>query len=122
MQMKQLALIALLAGCAPSGQKQTDGGIAFDEKTVVSGLTIVPIELLEDSRCPENANCAWPGQVRIKVKWLLARKDGVVELTSIQPASIAGGALSLAQVRPIRKTTEKIAREDYRFEFGFSAR
>lgn len=122
MQMKQLALIVLLAGCAPTGQVPTDSGIAFDQKHVINGLTVVPTELLEDSRCPANANCAWPGQVRIKTRWQRAGEEGVAELSSMQPASIAGGALSLTQVRPVRQTTAKIAREDYRFEFGFSVR
>jgi hypothetical protein len=121
MQMKQLGLITMLIGCTPTSPATIDGGgTAFGQKVVVDGPMIMPIELLEDSRCPANAQCAWPGQVRIKAKWMRDGGEKMIELTSGQPLPLADGALTLTEVRPIRMTTEKIAREDYRFEFSFA--
>jgi hypothetical protein len=120
MQMKHLGLIALLTGCGPADQPTSqDNGTAFDQKSVMNGLTVIPIELLEDSRCPANADCAWPGQVRISAKWMREQDNGTVELTSGYPTTVSNGNLTLIKVSPVRATTEKIERGSYRFEFDF---
>lgn len=31
------------------------------------GLRVRPIEVLEDSRCPQNARCVWAGRLRLRV-------------------------------------------------------
>ena len=31
------------------------------------GLRVRPIEVLEDSRCPQNARCIWAGRLRVRV-------------------------------------------------------
>lgn len=119
--MTPLSLIAALMACAPiTSTPDDEDGVAFGQKTIVDGPTIMPMELLEDSRCPSNADCAWPGQVRIKIKWFKADEEVILEMTSGHPTPIADGALTLASVKPIRKTTGKIARDDYRFTFSFA--
>lgn len=37
-------------------------------KTLVDGSVLELIEV-EDSRCPENANCIWEGRAAVKVRW-----------------------------------------------------
>lgn len=32
-----------------------------------SGLRVRPLEVLEDSRCPQNARCVWAGRLRVRV-------------------------------------------------------
>lgn len=32
-----------------------------------NGLRVRPLEVLEDSRCPQNARCVWAGRVRLRV-------------------------------------------------------
>ncbi|MGH6950509.1 MAG: hypothetical protein ACREH4_06535, partial [Vitreimonas sp.] len=31
------------------------------------GLRVRPLEVIEDSRCPQNARCVWAGQLRLRV-------------------------------------------------------
>jgi hypothetical protein len=31
------------------------------------GLRVRPLEVLEDSRCPQNARCVWAGRLRLRV-------------------------------------------------------
>ncbi|HVK79095.1 MAG TPA: hypothetical protein VM915_00650 [Verrucomicrobiae bacterium] len=31
------------------------------------GLSVRPLEVLEDSRCPQNARCVWAGRLRVRV-------------------------------------------------------
>lgn len=39
-----------------------------------NGLRVRPLEVLEDSRCPQNARCVWAGRLRVRVS-----VDGVGE-------------------------------------------
>lgn len=32
-----------------------------------NGLRVRPLDVLEDSRCPQNARCVWAGRLRLKV-------------------------------------------------------
>lgn len=32
-----------------------------------AGLRVRPLEVLEDSRCPQNARCVWAGRLRVRV-------------------------------------------------------
>jgi hypothetical protein len=32
-----------------------------------NGLRVRPLEVLEDSRCPQNARCVWAGRMRLRV-------------------------------------------------------
>jgi hypothetical protein len=32
-----------------------------------NGLRVRPLEVLEDSRCPQNARCVWAGRLRVRV-------------------------------------------------------
>lgn len=32
-----------------------------------SGLRVRPLEVIEDSRCPQNARCVWAGRLRVRV-------------------------------------------------------
>ena len=32
-----------------------------------AGLRVRPLEVLEDSRCPQNARCVWAGQLRVRI-------------------------------------------------------
>ena len=92
MQMKLLCTIAAFAliACTPASTSSSDGaGVAFGKSIVVDGPEIMPLGLLEDSRCPANADCAWPGQVRIKAKWIRPGSDEMIELTSGRPIKLA---------------------------------
>ncbi|WP_395645124.1 hypothetical protein [Terricaulis sp.] len=32
-----------------------------------AGLRVRPLEVLEDSRCPQNARCVWAGRLRVRI-------------------------------------------------------
>jgi len=60
------------------------------------GLTVTPLEVLEDSRCPANVDCVWAGQVRLRVN-----VSGVeTELNSEGALSTPNGIVVLAVVKP----------------------
>ena len=114
-----LALLALAACAAvpviPAGPTASIGEIAS-----VAGITVRPIELLEDSRCPASVQCVWAGQVRVLAD--LTRADGAHQqrdLTLGKPQNIDWGMLTLVDVQPPKLAPGNTDRRDYRFTFRF---
>ena len=67
-----LVLPLAAAGCASSAPTvQAEAGVPFrlalGETAALDGHTIRFAEVVEDSRCPEGAQCVWAGRARIAV-------------------------------------------------------
>ena len=86
------------------------------ETVQVHGVRLRPLQVLEDSRCPQKVTCVWAGRVRLSV-----RIGGTTrELTLGQPVPMVGGTLRLAAVLPERTTRGgAIPPRAYRFGFLF---
>lgn len=82
-----------------------------------SGLSIRPTEVLEDSRCPENARCIQAGTVKVSVR--IRSAMGVSTNTFEPGTSITTEAeeITLLGVYPEKNTNRTIAPGDYRFMF-----
>lgn len=77
------ALLALAIAAAPLGACATappgpaaespraDGSAAFGQPARAGALVVTPLRLVEDSRCPVDAQCVWAGRLVIS-----ARIDG----------------------------------------------
>ena len=81
------------------------------------GLTVRPLAVIEDSRCPNNVACIWAGRLRLR-----ANVSGEeVELTLGEPVSTSHGSVTLAVASPGPwaewPTAELGARPAYRFGF-----
>lgn len=80
------------------------------------GLHVRPLEVLEDSRCPQNARCVWAGRLRLRVA-----VDGVGEREVIlgeAAVQTPRGAFELVAVSPGPWTDwPEDARPPYRFGF-----
>jgi len=119
------ALLAALAGCAaPGAEVAADppgtasaglGGTAW-----LGELTVRPIALVEDSRCPRDAECVWAGRVRILA--IVSTLPGQTELVLGQPRAMPGGpSLVLVAVAPERRQHPPAGtnpRAPYRFTFA----
>jgi len=90
--------------------KIDQGGSAF-------GVKVIPVSILEDSRCAEDVVCIQAGTV--KVKTLLTGKDGeiteVFELNQINPDF---NKVILVRVEPQASSKTKIKDRDYIFYFN----
>ena len=64
--MKRLSFLALvtLASCATVPTGGVGPTAALGGTAAVGEITVRPVELLEDSRCPAQVQCIWAGQVR----------------------------------------------------------
>jgi hypothetical protein len=87
-----------------------------EEKSALN-VKIVPLELLEDSRCPANANCIQAGTVRVKT--LLASGANESEQIFIlgETVSTETEEITLNFVEPIAETSSSPDERDYIFHF-----
>ncbi len=105
---------------ADSSTAVFDAGL--NEKVSGLGISITPLEVLEDSRCPSDVVCIWIGQVRLKAK--LSSGLGETEQIFISGQAITTEAeeIILSEVFPAAYSTQQIKPADYRFQFTVSKR
>lgn len=80
------------------------------------GLRVRPLEVFEDSRCPQNARCVWAGRLRLRVA---VEGAGEHEVTLDEAAvQTPRGAFALVAVSPGPWTDwPEEQRPSYRFGF-----
>ncbi len=105
----------------PTAIEATNGSVtlAIGQTGTAGGLTIVPHEILGDSRCPGDVECVWAGEVRIKVAFAssLGALDTVLSVGQAATTT-SGERITLTAVTPTKTTaTSIIPVADYRFTF-----
>lgn len=122
MLLAALALGSSIAGTAeeaggasrrqPSAPALGHGGLG--ENIRVGGLVVRPLAVIEDSRCPEEVDCAWAGQLVLRIA--VSGMTGEQRLSTIRPLALRGGGqLALESVQPPRRQNQVI--RAYRFTF-----
>lgn len=98
----------------PYGQME----IKIGETASFRGITITPLSVIEDSRCPQNVQCIQAGTVRVNVRSELdsgATREDIVKLNST--STIDTFKVALVKVTPNTTAGKTIANGDYRFTF-----
>ena len=94
---------------------------ALGETVTALGVSITPLEVIEDSRCPANANCIQAGTVRVKGTFEdgMGSSEAVFGLDTGMSGPISGETtfVTLTDVTPAKSTSTDIASGDYRFMF-----
>ncbi len=93
----------------------------IDQGASALGVKIVPLEVLEDSRCATDVQCIQAGTVRVRAQ--VQTNGATVEQTFTleQPVELAGGMQAeLTSVMPAPVSTQTIAPSEYRFTFTVS--
>jgi hypothetical protein len=107
--MRRLLPVVLLAlaACAPVGDVEAEAGAArtatarIGETVRLGDVTVRPIAVVEDSRCPRDATCVWAGRLRLRAA--VSGASGESELTLGQPFALPrGGTLTLISALPER--------------------
>ena len=118
--MKQIILATLLAlaACATVPERDFANGptAPLGEIANLVGITVRPLEVIEDSRCPSSVQCVWAGRVRIRAD---VNGTETRELTLGDPTAVSGGTLTLVDVRPGKRAPGTIPSRDYQFTFTF---
>lgn len=103
----QLAATVIVAACTTGADKPDIPGCQAvdcvkigESQTLNSDLSVKPLEIVEDSRCPIEADCIWEGRVLIRSELTLGHEVIVATLGTSDPMRINGGWLSVAEVAP----------------------
>ncbi len=92
------------------------------QKTVTPNkIKIQFVSLVEDSRCPTDAQCVWAGNAKIKVKISNRRDSQIVEMNTTTGgplgASFDGYAINLTSLTPKPKSNIRISKNGYTATF-----
>lgn len=84
-----------------------------------AGVQITPLEVVEDSRCPEGVQCIQAGTVRVRAS--VIPRDGTIAEDVIfalgVPMTVGTDQVTLMAVAPAKKEGAEIASGDYVFTF-----
>jgi hypothetical protein len=102
--MKSLLLVPLvgLAACATAGAPSDVVTAGIGGTARLGEVTVRPIAVIEDSRCPRDVTCVWAGRLRLSAS--ISGVPGTSELTLGQRFALPrGGAILLVSATPERR-------------------
>ena len=120
--MKYLIAVVLVLfgfGAFSAASAQTGQEISVKVNRTVSakgGLRVNFVEMVEDSRCPEDANCIWAGNAKIRVRVTKNGRSKLLELNSgLEPRTetFAGYSFQLQALTPAPRSNIRINRNGY---------
>ena len=116
------AALFALGGCATTAATRPDRpAAALGQAARVGPLTIEPLVLIEDSRCPVEVKCIWAGRLVIRAAVTIAGRRDTRDLTLGTPQPVGQGQLVLAAATPVKRATAVLRPRNYRFIFAYTA-
>jgi hypothetical protein len=122
MKMTLLIAVMMIAGIFGAGEaagqsKETVKVALAAQKTAQKKkLTVKFLSVVEDSRCPEDVDCVWAGNAKIKVKLTSKGKSKEVELNSnleTNSVNFEGYTVAFKDLTPYPKSTDTGAKKNY---------
>lgn len=92
------------------------------ESASVLGVTVTPLEVLEDSRCPIDVECIQAGKLRIQATLQSGLGTADQEFELFEPITTEGEEVTLIQAEPVPESTVTIDEGDYTFYFEIKKR
>ncbi len=105
---------------SPCPISQIENQVSINQKISIGEVSITPLKVISDSRCPKGVQCIWAGTVSVNIK---LEKEGGIQETEVElgkPITFAGDMVSLVSVSP-EKNSKDIDSSDYRFTFSVTA-
>lgn len=91
--------------------------VALGQAVQVGTVVATPMEVVEDSRCPINARCIWPGRLVVTTRIDGAGWRETHDLTLGEPFGTRDVVIALVSGVPGKETGAEIAPADYRFTY-----
>lgn len=111
----------------PKSPPPADGEVAVESpKTIETGInegasalgvTITPLEVLEDSRCPADVQCVWAGRVRVRATLETASGKNEQIIISNTPVMTDAKKITLVRIEPEARANTEEQPSAYRFYF-----
>ncbi|HEY4488484.1 MAG TPA: hypothetical protein VJB97_03120 [Candidatus Paceibacterota bacterium] len=111
---------------SPGENTDTRNGVVLETRVNqgASGLDVkvIPIEVIEDSRCPIGVQCVWAGTVKVRVQLIsgMGTSEQVFELNA--PITTESEIVELIAVEPTPYAGVEISQSEYRFTFKVTKR
>lgn len=96
--------------------------VKIAQKVGLLTSSIMPLKVVEDSRCPEDVQCIQAGTVRVQATLMSANGTATQTFTLNKPITTESETITLTAVRPSKKSTVTIAPQDYVFTFTVTRR
>ncbi len=98
---------------------QTEEGTTakLDQKISSKEISITPLEVVSDSRCPSDVQCVWAGEISVKVLLEKGSVRSEVTLKPQVPFVFEKNKILLTAVTPENNSKEPLTKADYRFTF-----
>ena len=110
----------LLAGCAATAAPHgVEGPVTLGQIAYVGGPRVRPDRVIEDSRCPTDAQCVWAGRVVLRATVFGGSGSRRIDLTLGEPVAVADGRLTLVSVEPAPTLARPVRPDRLRFTFAF---
>ena len=97
--------------------------VNHEKRAAKSRLSVRFVELIEDSRCPTDANCVWAGNAKIKIRVSKNGRSQELTLDTNGPHSTAtaeGYSIKLVSLTPQPRTNIRINRNGYVATFSIT--
>ena len=101
-----------------------DVRIHVGEKASYNSVTITPLAIISDSRCPSDpkVQCIWAGTVQIKALIESDVESAVKEIELNKPVTTFADVVTLTAVTPEKSLDAEIATSSYEFTFRVARR
>ena len=111
----------LLGGCLSAmAPNQSTARVRIGQTAALGILRVVPLQVVEDSRCPAETQCVWAGRLRLRasVEPPYAAHERTIVLGEAQ--QVSGGTLLLEEVTPYPRADRPIPPGDYTFVLRYT--
>lgn len=96
--------------------------IGLGKSGTMFGTTLIPTEVLEDSRCPVDVQCIQAGRVRVRTTVVSGMGTSTTIFETEKSFTTETEEITLKEVIPVAEYTKKINKEDYVFRFHVKMR
>lgn len=89
-----------------------------------SGLDVkvTPLEVIEDSRCPQDVQCIQAGTVKVRTQLVSGLGTATEVFTLNTPITTEAETITLVSVQPVKESKKTIGLNDYVFTFKVTKR
>ena len=96
------------------------GALKLGASKTINGVTITPLSIVEDSRCPADARCFWAGRIVVSTKLSSGSLISTEEMEVGAEKKFGGKLITLTSATPYpgELGPRPIKPEEYRFEYA----